>query len=426
MGEGLFASTSLRLEEALRHCAVSDDTLERLQHPKASLKVSIPVRMDDGSLQTFRGYRVRYDDSRGPAKGGIRYHPSVNVDEVTTLAFWMTFKCAVVDLPYGGAKGGITVDPKQLSTHELERLSRGYVNAVADFIGPLVDIPAPDMYTNALVMGWMMDQYSIIRREITPAVITGKPLAMGGSAGRDTATGDGAFDVIETLLPKVCSPPDAPTVAVQGFGNAGAQVAELLWEQGCRVVAVSDSKGGVYAPDGLHVPSVRKVKEESRELQAVYCRDSVCDVVDHERISNEDLLTLDVDVLVPAALGNAITAENADDVRARVIFEVANGPVDAEADEVLTDKGIPVVPDILTNAGGVTVSYYEWVQNRQGMAWTAEEVRRRLRERMVRESEQVHALAGERSLPLRTAAYVLALQRIDDAVEATGSRDHYG
>jgi glutamate dehydrogenase (NADP+) len=425
MSEGLFASTSVRLQEALQHVEVSDDTLERLQHPKASLKVSIPVRMDDGSLETFRGYRVRYDDSRGPAKGGIRYHPDVSVDEVTTLAFWMTFKCAVLDLPYGGGKGGITVDPKKLSTHELERLSRGYINAVADFIGPLVDIPAPDVYTNALVMGWMMDQYSIIHREITPAVITGKPLSMGGSLGRDTATGDGAFAVIETLLTRLCSVGDAPTAAVQGFGNAGAQVAELLHAAGYRVVAVSDSQGGVHAPDGLHIPSVRKVKEESRELQAVYCQDSVCDLVDHERITNEELLTLDVDVLVPAALENAITAENVEDVRAKAIFEVANGPLDAKADEVLYERGCPVVPDILTNAGGVTVSYFEWVQNRQGLAWTADQVSQRLRERMVAESERVHALASEKSVPLRTAAYVLALDRIDDAVSATGSRDHY-
>ena len=422
----LLDDATVHVDEALRYARVSDDTLERLSHPKSVLKVSIPVRMDDGSLRTFRGYRARYDDSRGPTKGGIRYHPEVDVDEVQTLAFWMTCKCAVLDLPFGGGKGGITVDPKALSKMELERLSRGYVEAVADFIGPDVDVPAPDVYTNAMIMGWMMDQYAVIRRERIPAVITGKPLSMGGSRGRDTATADGAFDVLQTLRQHLLagdgSGPEAPTVAIQGFGNAGANLAQLLFDAGYRVVAVSDSKGGVYAPQGLHVPSVRKVKEESRSLQAVYCDGSVCDIVEHERLTPEEVLTLDVDVVVPAALENAITERNADAVRARVVLEVANGPVTSAADAALYERGVVVVPDILANAGGVTVSYFEWVQNRAGHYWEAHKVRERLRRRMVCETEGLWALAGELDVPLRKAAYVQALRRIGDSVDAKGHR----
>ncbi|MDQ3974104.1 MAG: Glu/Leu/Phe/Val dehydrogenase [Actinomycetota bacterium] len=425
MTESLFEAASERLARALAHVAVSDDTLERLRLPKSVLKVSVPVRMDDGSLRTFPGYRVRYDDSRGPCKGGVRYHPDVNVDEVQSLAFWMTFKCAVLDLPFGGGKGGVTVDPKQLSQLELERLSRRYIDAIADFIGPDVDVLAPDVYTNQLVMGWMMDQYSTIRRQISPAVITGKPLSMGGSRGRDTATADGAFDVIETLLPKRYRGDGPPTVAVQGFGNAGATLASLLFDAGYRVVAVSDSKGGIHAPEGLHIPSVRKVKEEAAELEAVYCDGSVCDLVEHERLDAGELLELDVDVLVPAALENAVTEANAGAVGAKVVFEVANGPLTPQADDILADRGVWVVPDILTNAGGVTVSYFEWVQNRAGLYWSADEVRGRLRDRMTAQAERVWTIAEDGDMTLRTAAYVHALRRLGEAIDAKGSAETF-
>jgi glutamate dehydrogenase (NADP+) len=424
--DSLFHGASGRLEAALEHAAVSADTLERLKLPQAVLKVSIPVRMDDGTLRNFPGYRVRYDSSRGPAKGGIRFHPSVNVDEVQSLAFWMTCKCAVLDLPFGGGKGGITVDPKELSKLELERLSRGYINAIADFIGPEVDIPAPDMYTNQMVMGWMMDQYGIIQRRIVPGVITGKPLSMGGSLGRDTATADGAFDVIQTLAPELLSTQpddgggDGPSVAIQGFGNAGAALATLLCDAGYRVVAVCDSQGGIYAEGGLDVAGVREAKEGGRSLDDVYGSGSVARS-EHDQIATEDLLTLDVDVLIPSAMENAITEANAGDVRAGVIFEVANGPISPAADEILTDRDVTVVPDILVNAGGVTVSYFEWVQNRTGLYWSAEEVRERLHERMVRETQTVLEVAREREISLRTAAYVHALNRIGEAVDARGS-----
>jgi glutamate dehydrogenase (NADP+) len=424
VADSLLEDAAARLDAALHHAQVSDDALERLRYPKSTLKVSIPVRMDDGSLRTFRGYRVRYDDSRGPTKGGIRYHPNVNVDEVSTLAFWMTIKCAVLDLPFGGAKGGITVDPKQLSKLELERLSRGYIDAVADFIGPDVDIPAPDVYSNALIMGWMVDEYSIIRRCHSPGVITGKPLPMGGSRGRSTATADGGFDVIEALRGKLISK-DRPTVAVQGFGNAGATIALLLHEAGYRVVAVSDSQGAIFSPNGLHIPSVKKVKEESRLLKATYCEASVCDLVDHEHLSHAELLGLDVDLLIPAALENAITEANVDQIRAPVILELANGPISSVADCVLAERGVTVIPDVLANAGGVTVSYFEWAQNRAGLYWSAQQVRDRLRERMVTEAQQLWDFATERQIPLRTAAYARALTRIGEAADAKGRKELY-
>jgi glutamate dehydrogenase (NADP+) len=421
----LLSDANTRLEKALRYVTIGEDAIERLKAPKASLTVSIPVRMDDGSLRVFQGYRVRYDDSRGPTKGGIRFHPGVTLDEVESLAFWMTFKCAVLNLPFGGAKGGVTVNPKELSKFELERLSRGYIDAIADFIGPDIDIPAPDVYTNAMIMGWMMDQYSIIRRQITPGVVTGKPITMGGSLGRETATAMGAFFSIQTLMPKLDRQPNQTTVAIQGFGNAGAVLAELLYRAGYKVVAVSDSQGGVYAEQGLDIPSVRQIKEATRGIKAVYCRGSVCSQVDHDVITNEQLLELDVDILIPAALENQITAKNADRIQARYIFEVANGPITSAADAVLESKGIQVFPDILVNAGGVTVSYFEWVQNRSGLYWSLEEVNRRLSEKMTAETERIWATAMELSCSMRTAAYVHALDRLGQGLRARGTREDY-
>ncbi|NJM65357.1 MAG: Glu/Leu/Phe/Val dehydrogenase [Acaryochloris sp. RU_4_1] len=421
----LFSDASHRLTTALEHVDLPDDVLETLKYPKAQLGVSIPVRMDNGELKIFPGYRVRYDDTRGPAKGGVRYHPGVSFDEVQSLAFWMTFKCAALNLPFGGGKGGITVDPKALSRMELERLSRGYVDAIADFIGPDVDILAPDVYTNPMIMGWMMDQYSIIKRQICRGVVTGKPLAIGGSVGRDTATGMGAFFVIEAMKPKLNLNPAQTTVAVQGFGNAGAVVAELLDQAGYKVVAVSDSQGGIYAPQGLDITSIRKQKEASRAMKAVYCEGSVCSLIEHETITNDQLLTLDVDLLIPAALENQITADNATQIQANYIFEVANGPVTSAADAILEQKGVTVFPDILVNAGGVTVSYFEWVQNRSGLYWTEAEVHRQLRQKMVEETETIWLIAQTKQVSVRTAAYAHALNRIGEAVTAQGTRDYY-
>ncbi len=425
MSTSLFADASRRLERALKYVSLSEDTTERLKFPKSSLIVSIPVRMDDGSLKIFSGYRVRYDDTRGPTKGGVRYHPNVSLDEVTSLAFWMTFKCAVLSLPFGGAKGGITVSPKELSKLELERLSRGYIDAIADFIGPDIDIPAPDVYTNQMIMGWFMDQYSIIRRQLCPGVVTGKPITLGGSLGRDTATATGAFFVIETILPKFNQIPTNTTVAIQGFGNAGGVLAQLLAQAGYKVVAVSDSQGGIYAKNGLDIPSIRQFKEANKSVKAVYCEGSVCNIVEHDIVTNEELLTLDVDVLIPAALEKQITAENAHKIQAKYIFEVANGPTTSEADLILEERGIQVFPDILVNAGGVTVSYFEWVQNRNGFYWTLEEVNQRLKHKMIEETEQIWQISQDLSIPMRTAAYIQGLKRLGEALDAKGTRDYY-
>lgn len=426
MATSILSDANRRLERALKYVSISDDASERLRYPKASLTVSIPVRMDDGRLRVFQGYRVRYDDTRGPTKGGIRFHPGVTLDEVQSLAFWMTFKCAALNLPLGGAKGGVTVNPKELSKFELERLSRGYIDAIANFIGPDVDIPAPDVYTNPMIMGWMMDQYSIIRRKLSPAVITGKPLSMGGSQGRNTATGTGAFYVLQAMMAKFGRAPQTTTVAVQGFGNAGSVVARLLFDAGYKVVAVSDSQGGVYAPSGLDIPSIQQFKSSTRSIKAVYCEGTVCNIVnDHATITNEELLALDVDILIPAALENQITAENADAIQARYIFEVANGPITSEADRILEAKDIYVFPDILVNAGGVTVSYFEWVQNRSGLYWSVEDVNARLQTMIVTEGEQIWKIAQELAISPRTAAYVHALERLGDALNDKGTRDYY-
>jgi glutamate dehydrogenase (NADP+) len=422
----LLSDANRRLERALKYAKISEDASERLKYPKASLTVSIPVRMDDGSLRVFQGYRVRYDDTRGPTKGGIRFHPKVTLDEVQSLAFWMTFKCAALNLPLGGAKGGITLNPKELSKFELERLSRGYIDAIADFIGPDVDVPAPDVYTNAMIMGWMMDQYSIIRRQLSPAVITGKPLSMGGSQGRETATGMGAFYVLHAMMAKFGTIPQNTTVAVQGFGNAGSVIAQLLFDAGYKIVAVSDSKGGVYAPGGLDIPSIKQFKTSTRSLKAVYCEGTVCNIVqDHAVITNEELLNLDVDILIPAALENQITVENADTIQAKYIFEVANGPITSEADRILEAKNIYVFPDILVNAGGVTVSYFEWVQNRSGLYWVLEDINNRMKTMMVTEAEKIWQIAQELAISPRTAAYVHALERLGDALNAKGTREYY-
>jgi glutamate dehydrogenase (NADP+) len=423
--EDVFADALGRLDRAFEHVEMDAEVVERLKFPKQVLEVSIPVRMDDGSLRIFVGYRVRHDDTRGPTKGGIRYHPGVNLSEVKALAFWMTFKCAVAGLPYGGAKGGVIVNPKELSPMELERLSRGFIEQIADFIGPETDVPAPDVYTNAMIMGWMMDEYSKIHRRRVPAVITGKPIPLGGSRGRDEATGRGAYYCIKELEQQRGWKPADVRVAVQGFGNAAQPVAQLLHADGYRVVAVSDSHGGVYSPDGLDVPCLIKVKNESRRLETVYCTGSVREHPQAENISNEELLELDVDLLIPAALGNQITRKNARRIKAATVVEVANGPVTSEADQILNKKGTLVVPDILANAGGVTVSYFEWVQNRSGYYWALDEVRNRLREIMRREFHVIHDFAEKNKIDMRTAAYAVALERIGEAIASQGTMRYF-
>jgi len=410
--DDLLQDAIVRFEEAQPYAELSEDACERLSQPASSLKVSIPVRMDDGSLRTFPGYRVRYDDTRGPAKGGIRFHPDVTAAEVTTLAFWMTFKTALMYLPFGGGKGGVAVDPKQLSPSELERLARGYVAAVVDVIGPDVDIPAPDVATNELVMGWMAHEYAKIRRGHHPAVITGKPLALGGIPGRSTATADGAFHVLRELQSRLLDDLEHPSAAVQGFGNAGSTLAAHLQGAGWRVVGVSDSSGAVIDEDGLDVTALVQHKQATGSL---------ADPPSGEHTDGETLLGLDVDVLIPAALEGAIHEDNAPGVRARVVLEVANGPVTAAGDRALDAAGVQVVPDILANAGGVTVSWFEWIANRTGDRWSAAEVARRLEDRMRTETRAVVELADDRDLKLRTAAYVHAIERLSRAMDASGT-----
>jgi glutamate dehydrogenase (NADP+) len=349
----------------------------------------------------------------------------VTLDEVKALAFWMTFKCAVVGIPYGGAKGGITVNPKELSRLELERLSRGYISQIADFIGPNTDIPAPDVYTNSMMMGWMMDEYSKIVRRHSPDVITGKPIELGGSLGRDDATGRGGYYCIKELEKIKGWKPSQTRVAIQGFGNAGQAVARLLHADGYKIVAVSDSQGGVHSDDGFDVPSLIRLKQESTHLKAVYCEGSVCEFVDAETITNEQLLELDVDILIPAAMENQITADNVDRVKAPIIVELANGPTTSQADAVLTKRGTLVVPDILANAGGVVVSYFEWTQNRQGYYWPIEDVHQRLAERMKVEFHTIHDLAAREQIDMRTAAYAHSLNRIGTAIAAKGTRRYF-
>ena len=412
---------SARLDQACHHVGVGDDTSKMLHVPKLSVEAAIPLRMDDGSLRVFRGFRVRHNDTRGPAKGGIRFHPAVDRAEVTRLAFWMTFKCALNNLPFGGAKGGIVVDVSELSTRELESLSRAYIDAFADVIGPRVDIPAPDVYTNATIMGWMADEFGRIRRQKTPESFTGKPVPMGGSKGRDGATARGAYHLITAVMEREGRDPEATTVAIQGFGSAGGGLARMLAADGFKIVAVSDSSGGVHHGDGLDVEAIWQRKQVDRTAKNVFDA-ATCDDGPGEEISNEDLLALDVDLLIPAALGDAINEENADNVQADLIFEVANGPVTSAADKVLHDQGVTVYPGIWVNAGGVTVSYFEWTQNRTGEQWTADEVAQRLKDRTLTIANEVFDYMDATGLPPRIAAYALALERLEDAVKASTGR----
>jgi glutamate dehydrogenase (NADP+) len=428
--DNLIGRSLQRLDQAAAYAKPHPETLERLRHPKAIIQVSIPVRMDDGSLKIFEGYRVRHNDILGPTKGGLRFHPQVDLDEVKSLALWMTFKCATVGIPYGGGKGGVTVNPKELSRLELERLSRGFIQQIAGFIGPDTDIPAPDVYTNPTIMGWMMDEYAKMQRKKVPSVITGKPIPLGGSLGREDATGRGAYYCIKELEALHQWVPSEIRVAVQGFGNAGQFVAKLLHKDGYRIVAVSDSQGGAYRPEGLEIPRVIREKNSKHSLDDIYCTCSVgktdhCNNHGTERISNETLLELDVDLLIPAALEDQITAENANNIKAAFIIEVANGPVTPEADKILLQKNTVILPDILANAGGVTVSYFEWLQNRAGDYWTEEEVHRRLEKIMVNAFTQVHRKRELLEVDYRTAAYAHALQKINEAVESQGTYGYF-
>ncbi len=420
-----FEDALLRVKSLAKLADINPEIIDAISHPKEIMSVCLPVRMDNGSKRYFRAYRCRYNNILGPTKGGIRFHPNVNIDEVQALALWMTIKCAVVGLPFGGSKGGITVDPKLLSPMELERLSRAYMRSLVDFIGPQRDIPAPDVNTNSLIMGWMMDEYESIKRSHSPAVITGKPIALGGSLGRDDATGRGAYLCTLELIKKMTWSPTELTVAVQGFGNGGYHVARLLQRAGCKIIAVSDSKGAIYAESGFDVDSLWEEKQRSRQIKAVYCNGSVCETVEHSVITNETLLELEVDILIPAALEGVITKDNANNIKAKAIIEIANGPILFEADNIIFNKGIKVVPDVLANAGGVSVSYFEWVQNLSGQTWDLEDIHLKLKDKMIFAFSEAWDLAQQRQCSLREAAYINALHKISAATNALGTQQYF-
>lgn len=413
--DDLLTGALSRLDDAAKHVKVDAEVLEKLKYPKETLSVRLSVRMDDGSRRSFPAWRCRYDDTRGPTKGGIRYHPNSSVDEVTTLAFWMTFKCAVMNLPYGGGKGAVKVDPHSLSKSELERLSRAYVQAFAGMIGPDRDIPAPDVYTNSMVMGWMADEYSTIVRQPSPAVITGKPLPLGGSLGRDDATARGGYYLLKHLENDLALADGAKRVVVQGFGNAGFHIARLLHADGYRIVGVSDSRGAVVCDGGLDPYAVMAAKEKGGSVTA-------CAGGGVRAVSDDELLATPCGVLVPAALEDQIHGRNAGLIKAKVVLELANGPVTPEADKILEEMGVVVLPDILANAGGVTVSYFEWVQNRQGYYWTLEEIHQRLKVIMETEGRRVWDRRAALGISMRTAAYAHALERLSGAIAAHGTQ----
>ena len=400
-----------QFDEAAVLLGLPDDMSEYLKTCKRELTVNFPVRMDDGSMRMFTGYRVQHNLARGPAKGGIRYHPQVTLDEVKALAMWMTWKCAVTSIPYGGAKGGVAFNPKPLSQSELERLTRRYATEISILIGPESDIPAPDVNTNPQVMAWIMDTYSMHMGYSVPGVVTGKPVGIGGSLGRLDATGRGCMIVAARELAREGRSLDGATVAVQGLGNVGYYAAKLLEERGCRVIAVTDSSGGCYLGADVDLPKLRAWKDRGMRL---------IDYPGVEHVANEDLLAMPCDILVLAALEGQITADNASDVGARTILEGANGPITPAADRVLERMGVQVVPDILANAGGVVTSYFEWIQGRQQLFWEQEEVETRLEQVMSRAFDQVVETAQARAVTLRSAALLLAVSRVVHAIELRG------
>jgi glutamate dehydrogenase (NAD(P)+) len=401
--ENPFESMMSRFDRAAQLLDLDPDLYAVLRNPNRELKVYIPTRMDSGRIQVFEGFRVQHNFARGPAKGGIRYAPDVNLDEVRALAAWMTWKCAVVNVPFGGAKGGIICDPQQMSVGELERMTRRYAAELLDFIGPEKDVPAPDMNTNEQTMAWIMDTYSMHARHTVTAVVTGKPIDLGGSSGRREATGRGILFVINEAIKRFKMTPAETRVVVQGSGNVGGIGARLLHEAGYRVVGISDIHGGIYNPMGINIPEALEYLRTTRSFEGYEGVDFV---------NNHELLELECDVLVPAATENQINSQNADKIKCKVLAEGANGPTTAAADEVLHNKGIFVIPDILANAGGVTVSYFEWVQDRMGYFWREDVVNERLQDKMVASFNDLCRYADAHSVDTRTAAYMLAIDRV--------------
>ena len=401
----------LQLEIAAEMLGLDKGLKLKLQNPKRVLIVNFPVKMDNGDLQNFAGYRIQHSITRGPAKGGIRYHPSVDLDEVSALAAWMTWKAAVVNIPYGGAKGGVKCNPKEMSRGELERMTRRYTYEIAPIIGPEKDIPAPDVYTNAETMAWIMDTYSMLQGYCIPGVVTGKPIELGGSLGRREATAQGCVYTIQEAAKHLGMDLEKATVAVQGFGNAGYNAAQIINRLGPRIIAVSDSRGAIYNAEGLIPARVLKHKQETG---------SVTGYKEADEITNEELLAMECDILIPAALENQIIKENAHTIRAKIVAEAANGPTTPSADDILYENGVFVIPDILCNAGGVTVSYFEWVQNIQALFWTLDEVNDQLGKIMRRSFWDVVSITKKQKVHMRTAAWMLGVGRVAEATRLRG------
>ncbi|MFC6039523.1 Glu/Leu/Phe/Val dehydrogenase [Paenisporosarcina macmurdoensis] len=406
----LFTSTQAVIQDALNKLGYDEGMFELLKEPLRMLEVRIPIKMDDGKVKVYTGYRAQHNDAVGPTKGGVRFHPEVSEDEMKALSMWMTLKCGIVDLPYGGAKGGIICDPRQMSMAEIEKLSRGYVRAISQFVGPTKDIPAPDVFTNSQIMAWMMDEYSRMDEFNSPGFITGKPIVLGGSQGRERATAQGVTICVEEAAKKRGIEMNGARIVIQGFGNAGSFLAKFMSDAGAKVIGISDAYGALHDPDGLDIDYLLDRRDSFGTVTTLF----------ENTISNQELLELDCDILVPAAIENQITAENAHKIKASIVVEAANGPTTTEATKILTDRGILLVPDVLASAGGVTVSYFEWVQNNQGYYWTEEEVNDKLYKKMITAFDNVYTVATTRNINMRLAAYMVGVRKTAEAARFRG------
>lgn len=407
----LFQNGLKQLKSAANILDLDEQTVDALSQIQKIIEITVPLRRDNGQIQYYTGFRVQHNDARGPFKGGLRFHPNVNLDEIKALAFWMSIKTAVVDIPFGGAKGGIIIDPAALSESELQRLSRAFIGSIKDFIGSQKDVPAPDVNTTPKIMAWMVDEYCKLTGQNDLGVITGKPLVYGGSMGREPATGQGGFYVLEKLAEKMNLIPKQTSIIIQGFGNVGGHFALLAHEGGYKIVGLSDSGGAIYSQDGFDPKEVMEFKRQGN---------AISQYSQGKKMSNEELLIKECDILAPAALENVITEKNAPQIKAKIILELANGPTTKNADEILRQKNVTVVPDVLANAGGVTVSYFEWVQNQTGFYWDEKIVLERLRPIMVNSFEAMWQMSKEKNIDLRTAAFVIAVKRIIEAMKARG------
>ncbi|TRM11709.1 Glu/Leu/Phe/Val dehydrogenase [Lentibacillus cibarius] len=406
----LTASTQVIIKEALDHLGYPDEVFQLLKEPMRRLTVRIPVRMDDGSIKIFTGYRIQHSDAVGPTKGGVRFHPEVTAEEVDALSMWMSLKSGIPDIPYGGGKGGIVCDPREMSFRELEGLSRGYVRAISQIVGPTKDIPAPDVFTNSQIMAWMMDEYSRISEFDSPGFITGKPIVLGGSHGRETATAKGVTICVEEAAKKKGISLQSARVIVQGFGNAGSYLAKFMHDEGASVVGISDAYGAIYDPDGLDIDYLLEKRDSYGTVTNLF----------NHTITNEELLVSDCDIIVPAAIANQLTKNNANDIKASIVVEAANGPTTLEATKIMSERGILIVPDVLASSGGVTASYFEWVQNNQGYYWSEEEVAKKLRNVLVNSFEKVYNASQTHQVHMRLAAYIVGVRRMAEAARFRG------